>query len=213
MTSSTRRPKAELVDLIVQGGSEATAIVEDLLTAVRSAAGALEVTPEVFSVAEEVGRSHTVLPPEFRRSIVITGDQSATAWADPTRFRQIIRNLLSNAQRYGGDRVTVRISRQDDTVRVVVADDGDGILQAEWETVFEPFGRTTGVRRSTDSVGLGLPISRALARTMGGDLTYRYQNQESLFNLSLPASPPTEAPDDAQRVIPEPSLRSFANPA
>lgn len=179
---------SELVDHIVQEGSEAAAIVEDLLAAIRSTAGRLETTPQTFSVIEELDRLQGVLSPEFTSRMTVLGEAMVTAWADPARFRQIIRNLLTNAQRYGGDQVEVRIRRDDTQVKVVVADNGKGISPTEWETVFEPFRRASGTRTNAESMGLGLPISRALARIMGGDLTYRYEDGESRFELSLPAT-------------------------
>ena len=65
-------------------------------------------------------------------------------------------------------------------------DNGSGVPEDERERIFEPYASARGVRAHAGSIGLGLAVSRELARLMGGDLTYRYQDDESIFELTLP---------------------------
>jgi signal transduction histidine kinase len=101
--------------------------------------------------------------------------------------RQIVRNLLTNAERYGGSVVTIHISRVDDRVLVAVADDGPGLPRHEWDKVFEPYHRGHQTPGRPGSVGIGLAISRQLAELMGGTLTYLRDQRRSVFLLTLRA--------------------------
>jgi signal transduction histidine kinase len=107
------------------------------------------------------------------------------AWADPLRLRQIVRNLLTNARRYGGPQVLIEAGRGPMGTYLRVCDDGAGIPVADREKVFEPYTRVGGDDAMPGSIGLGLPVSRRLARLMGGDLIYRFE-QGSVFELTLP---------------------------
>ena len=106
--------------------------------------------------------------------------------ADPLRFRQIVRNLIVNAIRYGGDIVRVESKTNLDGCFLYVWDNGDGIPEDRREAVFEPYKRAHASAGLPGSVGLGLSISRQLAQLMGGDLNYDYQTGWSVFTLRLP---------------------------
>ena len=110
-------------------------------------------------------------------------------YADPLRVRQVIRNLLSNAIRYGGQEVTVEVSEQDGWSSVVVIDDGRGIPEADRERVFEPYQRSEARQGLTASIGVGLTVARRLARLMGGELSYEYRDSRSRFMFTLPMQP------------------------
>jgi PAS domain S-box-containing protein len=176
---------AELLVFLEEQAAEAAAIVEDLLVATQVAVGQIKVSLEPIDVAETLAHvrlaEHNVSVEETASPIV--------ANADPARVRQIVRNLLSNAARYGGKTVELAISSNGDRVLVRVSDNGAGIAEDDAETVFEPYQRAAGVDRS-DSVGLGLTLSRRLARLMNGDLSYRRENGWTVFELELEASEP-----------------------
>ena len=102
----------------------------------------------------------------------------------------------SVARRYGGHHVTVH-ARQDGSNAVVeVRDDGEGIPAALTSRIFEPYETAHGATSVTGSVGLGLTVSRELARLMGGDLTYRRIDDHTVFRLVLPG-----ADIDANRLV------------
>lgn len=186
----------ELLGMIAEQSAELSHIIEDLLVAARADAGNLvikaetiDVAGEVRSVAEEVGRM-------CQRVITVApGSTGISAHADGVRIRQIIRNLLTNAVRYGGDVIEVRIGEVDGQALVVVSDDGAGIPDDAIESVFEPYQRAHNASGTTASVGLGLSVARSLARMMGGDLVYRRRHRRSEFELTLPAA--VEAPVEA----------------
>ncbi len=115
------------------------------------------------------------------------------AVGDPVRVRQIIRNLLSNAIRYGGDRIMVDIVALEGNVLLAVSDNGPGIPSSEQERIFEAYAIAHDPGSQPSSVGLGLAVARRLARLMEGSLTYERTGNISVFELHLPlAKPPPE---------------------
>ena len=117
---------------------------------------------------------------------------AAPVIADPSRVRQVVRNLLTNAIRYGGGGISVIVDSSDGTSRVCVCDDGDGIPEEDRDAVFEAYQQGHTDTPVSGSVGLGLNVSRMLARAMGGDLTYRFENGISTFALTLPSVGPVD---------------------
>ena len=108
--------------------------------------------------------------------------------ADSDRLRQVLVNLLSNAQKYtaGGGSVVLRCVLLDCRVFFEVEDSGCGIPPDQFEAIFDPFVRL-GTRPASAGLGLGLAISRTIARQMHGDLTVRSTvGKGSVFVLSLP---------------------------
>ena len=109
--------------------------------------------------------------------------------ADREKLRQILLNLLSNAIRHTGadGRVIVSAKEQGTTVTITVHDTGEGIAPEALEHIFEPFVQLERSLTSTrDGLGLGLAISRDLARGMGGDLTAASEpGRGACFTLTL----------------------------
>jgi len=111
-----------------------------------------------------------------------TGPQVVTGTMEPvtlplrrTPMRRALRNLIENAQRYGGEAV-IGLSRMGSDVVISIDDKGPGIPDADLSRVFEPFTRLEQSRsRETGGVGLGLPIARAILHAHGGtvELTNR----------------------------------------
>ena len=104
----------------------------------------------------------------------ISGDSSIVARADPEKVTQILVNLLSNAIKFTphGGHISADCAALDDTVTLRVSDTGIGIAPEKLEAIFEPFVQLKeGLADRTSGVGLGLAISRDLARAMKGDLT------------------------------------------
>jgi len=108
--------------------------------------------------------------------------------ADAMRTRQIMANLLGNAVKYTvRGRIEVRIERRGDVVAIEVADTGPGLSAEELEHAFEPFRRVERTGAGVNGAGLGLSLSRQLARLMGGALEARSAvGVGSCFTLTLP---------------------------
>jgi two-component system phosphate regulon sensor histidine kinase PhoR len=134
-----------------------------------------------------------------KAAITITSDQPHPVFAavDPDRLRQVVDNLLSNAIKYNasGGTVTVRASANEHTATIVVEDTGHGIPALEALHIFDLHFRAEAARKSGESgLGLGLAISRDIARRHGGDLTLDPASPHggSSFRISLPTKQSSE---------------------
>jgi signal transduction histidine kinase len=178
----------ELIEMAHHQAVDATEIVEDLLTASRLEGAALTLSAEAVDVNQEVtntARRFTGAGADIEISLA---GSPPPVWADALRTRQIIRNLLSNAIRYGGESIAISTRLQGDRVEIVVTDDGDGVSAGDEGTIFLPYSRSTNGRRDKSSIGLGLWISRQLAHGMGGQLEYKRARGLTEFVLGLPAA-------------------------
>ena len=119
-------------------------------------------------------------------------DPGLTIWADREKTHQILINLVSNAVKFTkpGGRIVVDCEVRGDYVEFHVGDTGEGIPSGKLSSIFEPFVQVkTGFTREHEGVGLGLAISRDLARMMHGDLEVTSTvGVGSRFTLRLPRS-------------------------
>ena len=147
--------------------------------------------PEVCAAVESL-----VMPQMREKGLTFSFTTNAPdlfARADVVKLRQIVLNLLSNAVKFtpegGHVSVTCDAGDQAGTVAVRVADTGIGIAEDHLGKIFEPFVQVGAPVASDEGVGLGLWISRDLARAMGGDLTVESVfGQGSTFTLVLPSA-------------------------
>ncbi len=178
----------ELIAMAHQQALDATEIVEDLLTASRLEGAALTLSVENVDVNTEARDTARRFNGAGTEIAIHLADKLPLASADALRIRQVIRNLLSNAIRYGGENITVSTRLVGDHLEIVVADDGDGVPAIDEGTIFLPYRRSTYGRRDKSSIGLGLWICRQLALGMGGQLEYKRSGGITEFILSLPVS-------------------------
>ena len=176
--------RRDIAQLIARQADDANWLIEDLLVVYRDDVGQVTVTPQTFDVIKEIERVVEVVDYPIEAQVY---EGSTRINADPRRTRQILRNLVSNAIRYGGDKVRIRLTKVGDRIEIWVSDSGDPIHDADVERIFRPFERGSGTRHPK-SVGLGLSVARRLARLMDGDLVYRHQGGWSNFVLSLPSA-------------------------
>jgi PAS domain S-box-containing protein len=182
----TAAERHEMIEAIASEATDVSDIVEDLLVAARSDIDQLSITSRAVDIAplaiETVNRVRWT-----DRSVRIEVEPIVVI-ADPLRLRQVMRNLMVNAVRYGGPHVTVRTRRLGTMAVVEVADDGPGIPPDLREKIFAPYQRAHDHTGLPGSVGLGLSVSRRLARLMGGEVTYDHRDGSSLFQLHLPTA-------------------------
>jgi signal transduction histidine kinase len=169
------------------------ALIGDLLELSRIEAGSLRLEIDACSLAEICERALSpVAPLAAGRGIRLATDlppRIRTARADRRRVEQIVTNLVANACKFAPEGGLVEIHAWVDgpAALVVVRDDGPGIERADWERVFRPFARLDGHER-VPGTGLGLPISRDLARAMGGDVALTsVPGSGASFIVGLPA--------------------------
>jgi signal transduction histidine kinase len=170
-------------------------LITEILEFVRVEGGRMEYRHDEVSMTEAFSEVVDMLAGLARaKAITIDApppDARAVAWADRDRVRQILLNLIMNAVKYAsadGGTVTLTTSVVGDSVHAHVADTGPGIPQPKLETIFEPFVQlTASLSERRGGVGLGLAISRDLARAMDGDLIVESTvGAGSRFTLTLP---------------------------
>ena len=180
MESAERR---KLVELIAQESTDASQIVEDLLVSARADLGQLPLLRQPIDLRVQAQSAVDSLGESGAGMIDITGSRPSVL-ADPVRVRQILRNLITNAIRYGGDTIAMRLSSDDSAGLVELIDNGPGVEPGLEEALFTDFAR--GSAPVQESVGLGLSISRQLARMLDGELRCRRHEDKTIFELSLP---------------------------
>lgn len=177
----------EMTLSISQNAVDMSNVIDDLLVATRTKMGELHVTHVRVNLQEQLAQVVTAWQ-EAVDIAIETDREPVYALADPGRIRQILRNLITNALLFGGDSVQVRMHARPTEAVLQVRDDGLGIHDQYRETMFDPYIRSYSTPGRTGSIGLGLSVSRTLARLMDGDLTYAYDRGISVFELTLPAA-------------------------
>ncbi len=187
----------EALETMRASGSHLLALLDDILDLAKIDAGKMTYHPEVFSPAPLVRACvATALPLLGDKPVDVTCEVSDAppVMADPQRVRQILLNLLSNAVKFT-DKGSVRVSveRGDDALRVRIADTGMGISHTDQSRLFEDFHQVrTGDARPYGGTGLGLALSRRMARAMSGDVTVESEPlRGSTFTLHLPLASET----------------------
>ncbi len=209
-------------------GRHLLGLVNEVLDLAKVEAGRLSLHIDTARVGQTADAALALVQPAAEARAInfsshCDGDGGALYDGDEDRVRQIIVNLLTNAVKFTepGGSVTLEagVTRRPDPearlfggpwVFVRVTDTGIGIPPDQLTTIFDPFVQVDrGHTRSNDGSGLGLTISRRLARLMKGDLTVRSKPGEgSVFTLWLPAAnrsprvmpPRAESGDDAQHL-------------
>jgi signal transduction histidine kinase len=183
-------PPREAIE-VYESAEQTLTLLEDLLQLSRLDADKLP--PQIqdtdaFGVVSDAIRS--VEPAAERKSVNIetTGKvDETTCRTDPQRVRQILINLLTNAVRHSPakETITVDIRADDDSMRFDVVDRGEGIAAEEQAAIFEAFER--GREQKERGTGLGLTLSRQLARLLGGELSVESrQGHGARFIVRLP---------------------------
>lgn len=167
-----------------------TQLMEITLHSMKLEAGQIDINMVELDVVAELERlrqSQMEDRPDRTLRIDVGDEVPARITADPLLLQEILGNLIVNAVTYSpqSEPVTIRVSAGSNCVHIAVEDRGIGIPEAEKERVFQPFFRAS---TATDirGVGIGLHLSRRIARMMGGDVTFEStKGVGSTFTLML----------------------------
>lgn len=184
-------------DVAVAEGARLSALVDDLLDFAALEQGRRRLEPEPVDLAGTVRALAATWRPLLARDHVALDVQTtadATALADPTALLRVLTNLLQNALRHGhparaASPRAIELRAGDGFVEV--RDNGPGVPPAERARIFERFAR---VHHDRPGVGLGLALSRELARAQQGDLTCDDDGVHTVFRLTLPTLPAQTEP-------------------
>jgi signal transduction histidine kinase len=171
-----------------------TGLINGVLNYSRVEAGVVHYEDQDVALDEVLATCEALLAPQAsakRLALAFDGcDPALKVRADTEKLQQIVLNLLSNAVKFTdhGGRITLACSPTIDAVAITVADTGCGVPAEQIERIFEPFVQVDArLTRTHEGLGLGLAISRDLARGMGGDLTVESTpGAGSTFTLWLP---------------------------
>jgi PAS domain S-box-containing protein len=192
---------AQRADLarIKRSGQHLLSLINDILNFARLEAGRVELHLAPVLMREVLAGVEPLVAPQLAARALAydaTCADDVVAWADAEKVQQVLLNLLINASKFTepGGRVTVECAHDDVHVHVHVRDTGRGITTDRLDRIFEPFVQIDRhlTQASQQGVGLGLAISRELARAMGGDITVASRpGHGSTFTLTLLRQEPT----------------------
>jgi len=183
----------DYLERIQRAQHELLSLINDVLNFVKAESGRLHFAMQPVPVRDLLGGLDVLFGQQLKARQVgyewVPGDDASAVLADPDRARQVLQNLVSNAVKFTspGGRISVRTSARGNTVRISVKDTGVGVPAQKLETIFEPFVQLDrDLASPREGAGLGLAISRDLARAMGGDITVRSTpGRGSTFTLAL----------------------------
>lgn len=184
----------ELAEIIAQQSSDMGHLIEDLLVAARATMSDLSIVPEQMVACEQVQIALGAITHPEAKTLTCESVGVMEIFSDPLRFRQIVRNLITNAIRYGGGDIGIDAYATNGMAVVAISDAGQRLPADDVVEIFEPYTRGKGPT-VTGSVGLGLPVARLLAQRLGGDLVYRHRGGRNVFELQLPIEPGHEPVD------------------
>ncbi|MDQ3719606.1 MAG: ATP-binding protein, partial [Actinomycetota bacterium] len=197
----------DFVEVILRSTNRLVDLVDDLLDVARLESGQMQAHPRLFDLSEVVREVARLMEPQLverrqRLELELPTDLPR-ALADPGHTRQIVTNLLSNANRYTGEggRIAVSVTDEGLELALVVEDNGSGMPSDEIERVFERFARREDGQGGT---GLGLSIVRSLAELQRGTVSVHSEpGRGSRFIVRLPA----EAPGAIRRREPRAAIK------
>ncbi|NBU26990.1 MAG: response regulator, partial [Caulobacteraceae bacterium] len=192
--------------LIGDAGRMMTTLLDDMLDLSKLEAGHMQVETLDFDLRRTVAEVARLWRPQARAKGIrlrLAGARTlpGRVSGDPMRLRQVLNNLLSNALKFteAGSVTLVlggRASSTDPLISITVDDTGPGMTPAQLASLFQPFEQLGAqTARQHGGTGLGLVISRQLARLMGGDLVVdSAPGKGARFTLTLPLAPALDGP-------------------
>jgi PAS domain S-box-containing protein len=184
------------VGRIRQSAWSLASIIDEILTFARTRAGQEDVKSERADVVRVAAEAVAAVQPEAdRKWLRLTAalpDPPLVLRTDAAKLRRIMLNLLGNAVKFtDSGMVALELASEGDVLRVVVRDTGIGIPPEYLDRVFDPFIQVDASETRTQSgTGLGLTITRELAKLLGGTVTVEsVQGAGSTFTVELPADP------------------------
>jgi len=149
-------------------------LVDDVLAIPRLETGRLLVDVTDFALRPLAFRiANLIFPADGEKEASVQVSGNVILRADPNRVEQVLRNLLDNARKYGGDRVGIEAFQRGDSFVVAVTDNGPGVREEDRDRIFEQFEQVShGDSRTASGVGLGLAVTKKLIEAMSGQVWY-----------------------------------------
>ena len=178
----------EYLDRMMDAAKNLSAMLEDVLAVSRVEAGVELPHKQKIEVADMIDSVvHMQQPAATHKALTVSSEieEKLTISADPKLLRRIISNLLSNAIKFTPKGfIKIKAWQADRSVYISVQDSGIGLTEQQCQSIFEKFKQADA---RAEGYGLGLFISRQLAKAHGGDITvHSVVNQGSTFTVCLP---------------------------
>ncbi|MBL1128680.1 MAG: AAA family ATPase [Chloroflexi bacterium] len=192
--SSDALPDRQLhnLDRVLVSAEQLLSIINTILDIAKIEAGRMEVQAAQFNLATVVDLCVTAVQPSLKPGVTIIRELPAdlpVIYSDQDKIRQILINLLGNAAKFTAHgRITIQAVPESDTLAITIQDTGIGIPADALPRIFEEFEQASpAIRQQYDGVGLGLALSRSLARLLGGRITaVSTPGLGSAFTLTIP---------------------------
>src|SRR5205085_2996597 len=200
--------QVEFARTIYTAGNDLLTLINDILDLSKIEAGKMDINPTPVAVTEVERYVEQAFRPvahekRLEFDIAVADDLAATVFTDQQRLQQILKNLLANAFKFtheGGVRLLIErapadtvftndvLRDADDVIAFAVSDTGIGVPSDKLRLIFEAFQQADGTTsREYGGTGLGLSVSREIARVLGGEIAVRSTVGEgSIFTLYLP---------------------------
>ena len=202
----------ESVQRILAAGRHLLGLINELIDVARIESGELSVSLEPVTVRALLGDVCQLMQPLADEREIDLQQQCTrpglAVYADWQRLSQVMVNLISNAVKYnrqGGKIILTCQEHEDGEVAISVTDTGPGLSGVDLDRIFVPFERLSADQSDVEGTGIGLPLARALAQVMHGELRATSTvGQGSTFTVSLRRAPelarvPGQAARSAQR--------------
>ena len=189
--------RREMANRIRRSAGSLRHLVDDLLDFARLEQERLRVSPRSMDLAGIVGQTVEGLAPLLaNHEVALELEPGLQAWADPVAVERILANLVSNAAKYSpsGSTVTIAVKSAGERARLVVADEGFGIPQAERQRIFARFYRLdTPESIRTRGAGIGLAILSDFAERSGATVAVDdHPGGGARFTVDFPTQPPDD---------------------
>lgn len=173
------------LSVVERSGHQIRQVLHEVLETVRSEHASLIATPQHFILAPHLTAAASHQPPG--RQPVVDCPDDLSVQVQPGHLDQMLGNLLSNAEKYAGGATRLCARAIDDRVELLVEDAGPGVPDDVRDRLFQRFTRGDETAGRVVGTGLGLFITRELARANGGDVTYRDGDSGgAIFTITLP---------------------------
>ena len=219
-TDSRDEPMMEDLSKVHSAARHLLVLIKDILDLTKIEAGKIELELAQINVQELVDdMAHTIQPVVDKNDnefVVECSDEIGTIFADTTKVRQALLNLLSNAAKFTRHgRIALQVKRFEDNTneKIIfsVTDTGIGLTKKQMSRIFDPFTQAdSSTTREYGGTGLGLAISRNFCQLMGGDLTVTSKRGDgSTFSIILPTTvkPISQSSETTGSIVSEANVR------
>lgn len=192
-TELSEKPLRRL-SIISSEAQRLSRLIGNVLTFARQHRNTLQAQPAKVDVTELVTQIAERFAPSLQNhgvAVSVTGQSGTVLNLDADFVEQIIGNLISNVEKYGasGKLLTIRTSVTDQEAVIDVIDNGPGIAEHQRAALFRPFSRLSRDLRASTGTGIGLSITRDLARLHGGDVILKESETGCWFQVRLKSLP------------------------